>query len=304
MKVAVAGSGDLSHYLFEELRQHGHEVFALVRNRKSFLDDLKIEQRVSDFTLGDLDTKLADCDAVVSVISGRGQDHVDVHLSILEACKRSKNCKKFIPSEWTINVEDYPEHPIYSAEGREAIRKALAAQTEVQWTIIINGWFMDYMIPGNQRHISDFPDGYFIDHKNKTFILPDKGSARMSMTAARDVARATAALLDQGEWEPHIHMAGETLSMIDFFNILHETDSSWKTKEVRMGEIVTEIVKKEKNGDPAIFLYLDLLGFSGSNEVRVEKAHQQRQKYFPDVRFRQVREFLGEAKAQPDAKIV
>jgi nucleoside-diphosphate-sugar epimerase len=303
MRVAVAGSGDLSHYLFEELPKAGHGVVALVRSRKTFLDDIGVEQRVSDFTLQDLKPQIADCEALISVISGKGDAHVDVHLAMLEACKQSKYCKKFIPSEWTINVEDYPDHPMFSASANMIIRKALEAQKVVHWTIVINGWFMDYLIPEKQRHISSFPSGYFIDLKHRTFVVPDGLNSLISLTCARDVARATALLIKAPSLEPYTHIAGETMPILELFDKLKRWDPRWCQNRRTLAETVGQIVEKEKAGEPATFSYLDLLAFTGANSVRVDKAMEHKQKYYPDVHFRQVDDVLLEASLNPGSKI-
>lgn len=56
---------------------------------------------------------------------------------MLEACEQSEKCKTFIPSEWTLNVEDYPKQPVFLAEGNKALHTRLK-KTDIRWTIVCN----------------------------------------------------------------------------------------------------------------------------------------------------------------------
>src|ERR1700743_2887771 len=102
MKVAVAGTGHVANYLFEELVDYGHDVVVLTRSAKS---NIKLEQRETDYSVNSLISILADCEALVSTVADYETPSISttVHLNMLQACKQSEKCKTYIPSEWTLN---------------------------------------------------------------------------------------------------------------------------------------------------------------------------------------------------------
>ena len=66
MKVAVAGTGPVAQYLFEELTYLGHNVLVLTRSAKP---DIKLEQRETNHSVTSLVSVLADCEALVSPVA-------------------------------------------------------------------------------------------------------------------------------------------------------------------------------------------------------------------------------------------
>ncbi len=201
MRVAVAGTGNVATYLFEELTKHGHEVVVLTRSKKP---NITLQQRETDYTLPSLLSALHDRDALVSAIA----DFTDpaagtkTHLSMLEACRRAKTCKTFIPSQWTANVKDHPEEPVILAEHNKVLFDALKQETQIRWTIICNAWFAEYIIPASQRHLRDVGPIWPMDHASKTFTIYGPGTQLNDLTPVRDVAKAVAVLLDSKEpWD-------------------------------------------------------------------------------------------------------
>ncbi|KAK5201371.1 hypothetical protein LTR47_012059, partial [Exophiala xenobiotica] len=72
MRIAIAGASDVGTYFVEEFSQSNHDVVLLNRREKKQLRHLKVEQRVTDYTVSDLTSKLEDCDALVSTTSAPG----------------------------------------------------------------------------------------------------------------------------------------------------------------------------------------------------------------------------------------
>ncbi|KAF4451955.1 f420-dependent NADP reductase [Fusarium albosuccineum] len=175
MKVAIAGLGDVSKYLLEELPKEGHQVVALTRSKKSHV--MTVEQRVTNYSVADLKRHLADCDAVVSAIT--------IHAS-----------ERFLPSVWAGNYEEVSDQPLYAGEDLLPVLHALRAQTAVSWTFFCQGWMVDYILPTNQRHLADFGERWVQDYENKIFTLYGNGSQRVDFTAARDATRAIGVLLN------------------------------------------------------------------------------------------------------------
>jgi hypothetical protein len=78
--------------------------------------------------------------ALVSFINGPHELYFDIHVSLLNACKKSASCKRFIPSEFAGNIDAFPSLPRYYGASREPFRKILEKATGVEWTLVNIGW--------------------------------------------------------------------------------------------------------------------------------------------------------------------
>ncbi|KAL2797996.1 hypothetical protein BJX66DRAFT_296922 [Aspergillus keveii] len=296
MKIAIAGTGDLARYFYTSLPHHGHTAIALTRSPKSFLDELSIEQRVTDYTVSSLTSHLSDCDAVISTISAQGQDHITAHLALLSACRLSPRCKRFIPSEWTGNIEKYPElEPRYMHETREPIRRAFREQDEVMWTSVLVGWFAEYLLPVGQegRYFGALTVGWPVDFEKRVFVLYGEGETRVTLTSAWDVVKAVVGLLENGEkkkWEEYTHIEGETVSWRDLLAVLRKRGRGGEWTVVRRGyeDAVRQVEEAKESGEfgKEVETQLQLLGYTSFNCVDAEKAKRQMEVYFPGVRVR------------------
>jgi hypothetical protein len=299
-KVAIAGTGCLARYFIEEFICLGHELLVVTRTHKSFLDEMRVTQRVTDYTVNDLHDCLDDCDAVLSFINAPYPTHTEIHLNILQACRLSRKCKRFIPAEWAINIEDYPEHPMFNTDSREPIREALKRQNEIQYTFVCNGWFMDYIVPVAQRYISEIGEGWPMNHEQKVFMLYGDGHSFLSLTSCRDLAKAIAILLDHSTWEEYTHISGHTLTYLDLFTMIQARDRNWILKKTTLADVVNRIVEAKSTTTKAKSAQLQLMGFVGCNSEPEAKVKAQRDTYFSHMRFRNIHEFLDQALAHPE----
>jgi len=78
--------------------------------------------------------------ALISFINGPHELYLETHISLLSACAKSVSCKRFIPSEFAGNIDDYPFLPKYYGESREPFRRILETSTGVEWTLFNIGW--------------------------------------------------------------------------------------------------------------------------------------------------------------------
>lgn len=189
MKVAIAGSGNVAQYLIEEFGASGHQIVVLTRSAKP--EQKAFEQRQTDYSIASLVGVLEDCDALVSTVADfqNPPAATKAHLDMLEACRQSTKCKTFIPSEWTLNVEDYPEQPMFLAEANQTLHQTLKQETSIRWTIICNSWFADYVVPQRQRYLRDIGQAWPMDHLNKVFTIYGPGTQLFDLTSVRDVGR-------------------------------------------------------------------------------------------------------------------
>ncbi|CEL05099.1 hypothetical protein ASPCAL06219 [Aspergillus calidoustus] len=307
MRIAIAGTGDLARYFYASLRHHNHTPIALTRSPKPFLDKLSIEQRVTDYTVPSLTSHLSDCDAVISTISAQPPDHITAHLALLSACRLSPRCKRFIPSEWTGNIEKHPElEPRYMHDTREPIRQALREQDEVMWTSVLVGWFAEYLLPVKHegRYFGALTAGWPVDFEKRVFVLYGDGEGRVTLTSAWDVVGAVVGLIeseDEKSWEEYTHIEGETVCWTDLLALLQERSEGEEWTVVSRGyeDAVKQVEEAEESGEygSKVEAQLQLLGYTSFNSVDAEKAKRQREVYFPGVRVRGIEEALDEVKA-------
>jgi len=296
MKVAIAGTGNVAQYLIEEFQAYGHEITVLTRRKKL---EKEFEQRETDYSIPSLLAVLRDCDALVSTIADFEKPSVatKVHLDMLEACRQSEKCKAFIPSEWTSNVEEYPEQLMFLADANKALHQRLKEESSVKWTIICNSWFADYIVPKHQRNLPDIGPLWPMDHTNKLFTIYGNGNQLIDLTPVRDVAKAVAVLLDnKGPWEQYTYLSGDQLSWNDLFAIIKRRDPAWTSRKKTLADTIRQIADDVSVFNEAQF---EILSYAGASMFPKEKVQRQRAEYFQDIHFRTVEEILDEAAARP-----
>ncbi|KAK5084640.1 hypothetical protein LTR05_005718 [Lithohypha guttulata] len=304
IKVAIAGTGNVSQYLVEELVSYGHEVVVL--SRRSNTQEKRCESRQTDYSVNSLLTVLEDCDALVSTVADYQNLDIplQIHLTMLEACKQSRRCKTFVPSEWTSNVEDYPEQPMFFANANEALHQKLKESTDIRSTIVCNSWFADYIYPAQQRYLPDIGAPWPMDHASKTFTIYGPGTQLIDIVSVRDVAKAVAVLLATTEpWDPYTYLSGQQLSWNDLFTIISKRDPEWTSRTKPLADTINQIVANE-SPDSVLTAQFEVLSYSGASMFPKDKVQRHRAKYFPNLRFRNVEELLDAAAAARPGAIV
>lgn len=296
MKVAIAGLGNVSHYLIEELGAGGHEVVVLTRSAKP--GQKGFEQRQTNYSIDSLVGILEDRDTLISTVADYENPlaATKAHLDMLEACRQSTRCKTFIPSEWTLNVEDYPEQPMHFTEANKTLHQRLKRETSIRWTVICNAWFADYVVPKRQRHLSEIGPAWPMDHLNKIFTIYGPGTQLVDFTSVRDVAKAVSALLNSEEpWEPYTYLSGDQLSWNELFTTVKRWDPQWTSQNKPLADSIRQIADKESPESVGIG-YFEIQSYAGALTFSKEKVQSHRSKYFQGIHFRTVEEILAAAK--------
>lgn len=299
MKIAIAGSGNVAQYLTEEFTTSGHHVVMLTRNPRP--GRKAVEQRQTDYGISSLIQVLEDCDALISTVADYGNPSaaMQVHLTMLQACEQSKRCKTFIPSEWTSNVEDYPEQPMFFAKQNKMLHEALEQAKTVRWTIVCNSWFIDYVVPQAQRHLRDVGELWPMHHANKVFTIYGPGTQLIDVVSVRDVAKAVAVLLESDKaWEPHTYLSGEQLTWNELFDRVKKSDAQWKTQNKPLADTVKQITDNA-SPESVIVAQFEILSYSGASAFPKDRVQRQRSKYFSGCHFRTVEEILDAAASRP-----
>ncbi|KAF4985064.1 hypothetical protein FDECE_16853 [Fusarium decemcellulare] len=299
MKVAIVGTGAVARYLVEELLSRNHDVVALSRSRKGWLEDLGIKQHQLQYTVAEMTPALEGCDAVLCTVSSSAPELVPIHESLLEACKSIPTCTRFIPSIWVGNFEDVPDQPYYGADRIQKIHDMLADQQTLEWTLLSVGWLIDYVIPTSQRYLPD-DEGFWVqDTRSKTFKLYGSGTQTISFTAARDAGSAVVRLLETStKWEPFTYISGEQLRWIDLWIIIKEYDNEYQLVTKSLTESIQQLVESEDAMSTTVAVF-DVMGHSEALSYPQERVDGHREKYFQGIKFRGVRELIEDAVANP-----
>ena len=301
MRVAIAGAGDLAKYISEELVLAKHKVVLLTRSPKPWFEQRGAIVRITDYSVSSLTEQLHDCEGLVSAILDYSVASVDVHLALLEACKQSRSCKRYIPSEYGGNLDDYPDQPMFYVDNHVPVRTALAQQQEVSWTLLNCAWLSEYCIPAHKRYIKDIGEFHPIDLKAKSIRIPGTGDEPVGFTAARDVAKAIAQLFATSTaWERTTYVCGETTT---WNRLAEKLLASGLVRDVSHRSLATIVgqIEAAKSEDDVISAKYEIWSVSGAGLLPAGKVMSQKEKFFSAVHFRSIDEFLREGYQDNDA---
>ncbi|OWY90568.1 hypothetical protein PHMEG_00041250, partial [Phytophthora megakarya] len=184
---------------------------------------------------------LSDCDALVCAISDLTQTFVDVHVALIEACKQTPKCKRFIPSGYGGNVEDFREKPESLFHHDAIVRDALMAQDELEWTAVCIGWVMDFTVPTANRHHADGGPIFPLDLHAKTMTIPGTGNEHFTMTSVR---KAVAQLLKSPKkWRPYTYVQGGETTWLEVAEVI-KTEGGVSDLKVSANQSNTELLVK------------------------------------------------------------
>lgn len=304
MKVAVVAVGDLARYFVDELKAQNHQMIAISRSRKPYLDDLGIAQHATDYSASDLQVALADCDAAICTLRGGVPEFASIHNALLEACQRSPKCKRLIPSAWGGNLEEFPDEPLGWADELQTVVQALNGQTEVSWTAICPGWYADYILPANQRYLGSVGEIWPQNYEDKVFTLYGKGSQLVNLTSARDTARATIMLLkqDRNTWENYTYVSGAQMSWRELGDFIRERDPEYTFRRKSLAQSIKQYMAHDSPHSNTVAMF-ELWAHSEALHFPWNKVERNRAKYFEGMAFRTLRELADEAAAEP-SKVV
>lgn len=130
-------------------------------------------------------------------------------MELLKACRESETCKRFVPSECGGNIDAHPDKPRFYIPTHAAFREVLKRQTEVEWTLLNGGWFMDYVLPPPKSYMKCIVPVWPVDTEKRVAVIPGTGEEQIALTAARDLAKACVALVEAKSWDAHTYIAGE-----------------------------------------------------------------------------------------------
>jgi hypothetical protein len=307
MRVAIAGYGDLTHYICEEFGQFGHELIILTRSHKPQLEKQGFEQAVTDYTLPSLRGCLADYDVLISTISDISPAYTDIHRNLIAACQESPTCRRFVPAEFAADIEACPDQPAFYFGPHEPVREILRNQEVLEWTLVCIGWLADYFVPPGNRHIKDIGRFHPVDLKERSVLIPGTGNEPIDFTWARDVVRGLAALVESppGSWEPYTFMSGERSCWNSAVELLLRKSLLPPDTEVRHTSLreIVETRAAVQGGETQLLAEYQLLSISQACATPPGKVQGQRERLFPNVVFRSLQEGILQHCKYPDSII-
>lgn len=304
VKIAIAGAGDMARYFAEELLAKNFEVVVLSRSPKPYFDNVSpsLELRITDYSVPSLVKAVKDCDGVVSGILDYSMNNATVHLALLEACLQTK-CKRFIPSEYGGNLDEFPDQPAFYFANHEPVREALRKQSEVEWTLLNGGWLADYLVPVKQRYIKDIGPYFPVDFHTNTMKIPGTGNERIEFTAARDYAKAVAALFATSTpWDKITYIGGDLITWNELAKLMEKHGHKFEVS-YRPFELLQKQIAEAKTEDEVIAAQYEDWSVSGAGFLPQDKLKEQAEKYFKGVHFRSVEEFLVEGEQKKDLQV-
>jgi nucleoside-diphosphate-sugar epimerase len=301
--IAVAGLGDVAKYVVEELNALSSPVKIILLSRESrpwFNEQPNITFRITDYSVTSLTKHLADVDVLISLVHSNDHFYNDVHEAMMAACKASPRCKRFIPSECGGDIEKFPQHPEFYVPTHGAIRKLLEEQNEIEYTLFNQGWFMDYFIPADRSYMKRILPVWPLDLEKETIRIPGTGDEPITFTSARDTGKALARLATLNtKWEKYIYIAGETTTWNKVVKLIEKIYPNKKLKITykSLEELEQNRAKHLHDKDPTeLWLaFMDLWNATGASAVPMDKVEQQRKKYFANIHFSNIEEYIRTA---------
>lgn len=226
--LVLGGTGYIGKFIIEASAKAGHPTFALIRESTvSHPEKSKLIESFKNSGVTLLYGDLADHESLVKaikqvdvVISTLGGAQVDDQVKLIAAIKEAGNIKRFLPSEFGIDVDrHHAVEPVASFFGQKAkIRRAIEAE-RIPYTYISSNAFAGYFLPTlGQQNVTSPP-------RDKVVILGD-GNVKGVYVTEEDIGAYTIKAVD----DPR------TLNKIVYFkppaNVLtfNELVSLWENK--------------------------------------------------------------------------
>ncbi|KAL8684383.1 MAG: hypothetical protein Q9224_006389 [Gallowayella concinna] len=286
--IAVCSVGSLGKYLCDELLAHGRYKFVVINRPERHID-----VRTSDYSTESVLDILNDINAsiLISFNNSPGETFVTIHSALLEACRRSKNCKRFIPSEFAGNIDDFPLLPRDFQTSRVPFREILEKEKKIEWTIFNNCWLMEYFLPEDQTYMPSAPE-FPIDRKNWKACIRGTGDQTQTFTSARDVAKALVMLFRAPEWEHTTYIAGQWSSFNDMVRLMENLHGHPMEKTFRSQQQIEHDLHSPPTAEAQNIAGIEMMMITASGACPREKTLRQREKYFKDLKFTTVEELL------------
>ncbi|RSL72557.1 hypothetical protein CEP53_001051 [Fusarium sp. AF-6] len=219
--LVAGGTGSIGRAIVEALVEQGE--FKVISNAE-------LEERLGARVIA---TDYETVDALVSILEENKVDTVisalgglappDAEKALINAAEASSVTRRFIPS--VFGVKYRPDQSWFPAAQAKLAAMAELEGTNLEWTIVCNGFFLDYWgMPKVKSYLG--PMTLFIDPASKEAAIPGSGDTPVVFTYSQDVAKFTAALLTLDKWEKESYVIGTKLSLNKFLELAEEVQGT------------------------------------------------------------------------------
>jgi len=185
--LVVGASGSIGNKITKVLiRSNKFKVFVLVRNesktdtKKVIFDELKQEGATlinnDVYDVNTLKTAFQEyrIDTIICAISG--YDFFTPQKILIDAALESKTVKRFLPSEFGVDVESAPKGTFF--DGKKKVEEYLK-EKGLPYTLIYSGLFYEFV----------FSNGFGFDTEHFKAVVPNGGNFLLHATDTLDIAK-------------------------------------------------------------------------------------------------------------------
>ncbi|KAF2420711.1 NAD(P)-binding protein [Tothia fuscella] len=301
--IALAGAGDLGKYACEELlRDERFDLAVLSRKRDPWFLERNIDIHETDYSEKSVLQILNETNAtaLISFISVPHQLYLEIHVSLLGACRKSISCKRFIPSEFAGNIDNFPLLPKWYGASREPFRRILGASSGVEWTLVNFGWIMDYVLPKEKTYMTPIPDLFPIDPNGWKACIRGTGDEPQSFTCGRNIGEALVELLAAPKWEIHTYITGDRKTFNEVAEIVEKHFGRQLPKTFKSSREIKDFLKEhlQETNSETWLTEVEEWMIEGASSCPHGKVLDHMEKYFGRVNFLSIEALLELAKAQ------
>ncbi|PYI05406.1 NAD(P)-binding protein [Aspergillus sclerotiicarbonarius CBS 121057] len=300
VKVAIAGgTGGVGRTILDVLNTSSeHQAYVLSRQPSSSspntltVDYTNIPELASTLETNQIHT-------VISAFAVEGHSLATSQLNLIEAAIQSKTTQRFIPSGYAI---PYPERSLKVLPQLKDYFKAIEVlrASRLQWTIFVNGIFLDYFGPSTLRSYLK-PNVFVLDLVSHVAAIPGDGNVPVTFTYTFDLARFVVAALDLEDWPEESRVVGDELTWNEFVGLAESIQGTKFTIHHDSMEKLQQFEITELPGHRALYQHFprkafqwfmaifELFTADGSSRIAREGALNER---FPDIQTLTVRELL------------
>ncbi|KAI4219121.1 MAG: hypothetical protein L6R36_008546 [Xanthoria steineri] len=302
--IALAAVGGMGKFVCEDLLADDRfNVVVISRGRDEWFTSRNVPIHVSDYSHDSVLSILNKSNAttLLSFLNLNDERYITIHKAFLSACIASHSCKRLMPSEYSGNIEAHPARPRFYGTTREPFRQILKTEADgVEWTLIENGWFMDYFLPKEKSYMRPVPDEFPINLDDWTARVRGTGDEPQSWTLAREVGRAIVALCaDTKGWEPVTYVCGQWGTYNEVIKTMESFYDRPIPKTYTPAQEIRDYVAANLDNDQVYAVQAvmcDEWSIDGATEVPKDITLRQREKYFQNCKFSTLEEVLGMAK--------
>ncbi|KAL8941386.1 MAG: hypothetical protein Q9216_002264 [Gyalolechia sp. 2 TL-2023] len=229
VRIAIAGgTGGLGRTLLDELAQ-GDEHTVYVLTRKSALPfEVPANVRCLTPSYDNIDAmaNLLHQNEIQTVISTMNPPTPEIQTAqenLIRAAAQAPTVKRFIPSEWSIDLFADDEHvPLsWKVFKRQSIA-VLEEYPDLEWTMVYNGYFLDYFgMPHYQSYM--LPEIPYIDIAACKAAIPGSGNDKIAFTLTKDVAKFVRKMVESDErWPTRTRIAGDTVTLNEILQVAEQ----------------------------------------------------------------------------------